>query len=43
MILLIQTLKSGLCSIDIDQPDKCAILQDLLNDCSFYVKADSID
>jgi hypothetical protein len=36
--ILLQTLKSGLCSIDIDQPEKCVILHDLLNDCSFYVK-----
>lgn len=36
--ILIQTIKSGLNIIDIDEPENCVILQDLLDDCSFYVK-----
>lgn len=36
--IAIQTLESNLSTIDIDRPEKCTILPQLLNDCKFYVK-----
>jgi len=36
--IAIMTEKSNLTVIDIDEPEKCLILNDLLNDCKFIVK-----
>lgn len=34
----VDTSKSNITTIDIDQPDKCDILEHLMNKCKFYVK-----